>query len=463
MAAGTMDAAIPPQVLEALRAPGLPLASAERLLPQIDIVRFDGHRLHPLNLAAVLVHDDRVQTIRLAADAPVAFPHWWKRVGPPSDRSTAPDGIIPRKSLLLLVSSNRRRGAEVFGERLADGLRNRGWDIDFVALEDVGDTPVVGAVTLAATLGNGRINQRLVTLLRSRIRRTRPAIVVANGGATLRYAAFAVAGLRDKPKLVYVSIGEPAYWLRTRAHRALQAGLHRRTDLVLAVSSVTREQLIELFRLRPGQVKVAHTGVPDSFLDVPEKESNHELRMVFLGNLSQEKGPQVAIEVFSRLIARTPAHMRFVGTGPLRKELEQETDARDLSEHIEFIGSVVDVRPHLAWADVLILTSETEGFPGVVLEAAAAGTPAVAFSVGGTCETIVDGVTGIVIPAGDATAFVDALAELADNPERIRTMGEAARTRVRDEFLIDHSIDRHDELLSELLRIPSYDPTPIAP
>jgi glycosyltransferase involved in cell wall biosynthesis len=404
-----------------------------------------------------LVHDDRTQRIRLVMDAPLAFPHWWKRVGYTGDHPRVLAGDTPRKSLLLLVSSNRRRGAEVFGERLADGLRDRGWDVDFVALEDTGETPSVGAVALVDGTGDGRIDRRLVGLLRARIRRTRPTIVFANGGATLRYAALALASLQEKPRFAYASIGEPAFWLRTRVHRTLQAVLHRRTDLVLAVSSVTRDQLIELFRLRPDQVKVAHTGVPDSFLDVPEKALADELRIVFLGNLSEEKGPQVALDALNRSIKRFPARLRFVGAGPLRDSLEQEAKARGLSEHVEFTGSVADVRPHLAWADVLILTSETEGFPGVVLEAAAARTPAVAFAVGGTAETIVDRVTGIVVPAGDTAALVDELAELAENQGRILTMGKAAQARVRREFLIDLAVDRHEELLSELLGVLSHD------
>ncbi len=462
MAGGLMDASVPHRTLEAMRHGPVVIPYLERTLPRTDIVRFDGHRLHPLNLAAVLVHDDSAQRLRLLVDAPLAFPHWWRRVGSGGDLPSARAGDTPKKSLLLLVSSNRRRGAEVFGERLADGLRGRGWEVDFVALKDAGETPAVEAVSLADEAGDGRLDRRTVELLRARIKRTHPTIVFANGGATLRYTALAVAGLRGKPSLAYASIGEPTYWLRARAHRAVQAILHRRTDLILAVSAVTREQLIELFRLDPDHVRVAHTGVPESFFDVPDKEPSDELRIVFLGNLSEEKGPHVALDALGRLVERRPAGLRFVGAGPLRGSLGQAARRGGLSEYVEFTESVADVRPHLAWADVLILTSETEGFPGVVLEAAAAGTPAVAFSVGGTAETIVDGVTGVVIPAGDGATLVDALEDLASDKERILAMGEAARERVRDEFLIDHSVARHDELLSELIGVPSHDETPVA-
>jgi glycosyltransferase involved in cell wall biosynthesis len=448
LAIGLADAAVPADVLAATRDPMASISYLERVLPQTDIVRFDGHRLHPLNLAAVLVHDDRRQRIRLTAGAPLAFPRWWKRIGSDQRRETGGGG---EKSLLLLVSSNRRRGAEVFGERLANGLRDRGWQVDFVALENTGDSPTVSAVALADTVSGGRLDRHLVGLLRSRIARDRPAVVFANGAATLRYAVLATTGLRGKPKLAYASIGEPAFWLRHGRHRALQAALHSRVDLVLAVSAVTRDQLLELFRLRPDKVKVAHTGVPISFFEVPDKTQSDELRIVFLGNLSEEKGPDVALEAVTALNRQVPARLRFVGTGPLQEVLEGQTSSLGLSSRVEFTGSVADVRPHLAWADVLVLTSQTEGFPGVVLEAAAAATPAVAFDVGGTAETIVDGVTGIVVPPGNSEELVKALKALADDRDRIRDMGEAGRTRVRTGFLLDHAVDHHDQLLAEIV------------
>jgi glycosyltransferase involved in cell wall biosynthesis len=435
------------------------IAYLERALPATDVVRFDGHRLHPLNLASVLMHDDRRERLRLAASAPLAFPHWRKRIGAEGSH----EARMRDKSVLLLVSTNRLRGAEVFGQRLAEGFGARGWDVDFVALSGSSDSPAVSAVALRESIDGGRLDKGLVRLLRSRIARNRPAVVFANGGATLRYAVTAMAGMRDKPKLVYASIGEPAYWLRHSRHRTLQAMLHRQVDLVIAVSAQTRKQLLELFHLEPERVKVAYTGVPDSLFDVPAKTDSANLRMVFLGNLSEEKGPQSALGAVRQLTAEAPAQLRFVGDGPQRARLESAVARLGLSEVVEFTGSVADVRLHLAWADVLILTSQTEGFPGVVLEAAAAGTPAVAYDVGGTAETIVDGVTGIVVPAGDKKALLAALKTLAGDRVRARAMGEAARARVREEFLLGHAVDRYDDLVRSVAGIEPRLPTENAP
>lgn len=460
IASGLVGANVPRTVLEALRTSAMPVPYLERKLPTTDFVRFNGHKLHPVNLATVLVHDDRRSRAKLAVGAPMAFPGWWKRVS--TDVAHVPVATTRRRSILLLVSSNRRRGAEVFGERLGRGLRAKGWDVDFVALHGAENGPTVDAVPLSSRPNVGRFDAELARELRRMIKRTRPGVVFANGGSTLRYAVPARLGLRSPPRLVYASIGEPEYWLRDRRHVLVQRTLHRQADLILAVSETTRHQLIDLFGIPAERIQTAHTGVPESFFDIPIGTDGAEFRLVFLGNLSIEKGPRAAIEAIARLSKHIPVRLRFVGTGPLQADLERVGADLGVSASLEFMGSVEDVRPHLGWADALLLTSKTEGLPGVVLEAAAAGIPSVAFDVGGTQETIINGETGIVVSAGDPDALDAALLELARNPEARIAMGFAARDRVHQKFLVEHAVARHDDVLSRLIaeeRLPSPPPS----
>jgi hypothetical protein len=80
MAAHLVGAPVPAEVLAEVRPSNLPIRVLERLLPRADVVRFEGYRPHPINLATVLVHDDPSQRIVLAARAPFAAPGWWRRV-----------------------------------------------------------------------------------------------------------------------------------------------------------------------------------------------------------------------------------------------------------------------------------------------------------------------------------------------------------------------------------------------
>lgn len=79
IAAHVVEAPVPAAMLAEMRPSNMPIRLLERLLPRADVVRFDGHRPHPINLATVLVHDDLSHRMVLAARAPVAFPGWWRR------------------------------------------------------------------------------------------------------------------------------------------------------------------------------------------------------------------------------------------------------------------------------------------------------------------------------------------------------------------------------------------------
>jgi glycosyltransferase involved in cell wall biosynthesis len=354
--------------------------------------------------------------------------------------------------LLLLVASDRRRGAEVFGERLTHGFRSLGWDVDFVALQAADSKRSVSADVLTDTTSLGRLELGSVRALRNRIASKPPSAILANGGATLRYAAAARSLIRpkDRPLLAYSSIGEPLYWLRSPKHTRLQRLLHAQPDLIYAVSDMTRIQLVEGLGVPSTRVHVAHTGVSqDYFL---EQTAHHEeIRVLFLGSLSPEKDPMVALDIVDQLRIDCDITLRFVGDGPLAPGVATEIENRNLSEIVEMTGSVDDVRPHLEWADLLLLVSRTEGLPGAVLEAGAAGVPSVAFGVGGTSETMIPGESGIIITPGDTDAMVDAVRTLCGDKGRIKTMGTSQRDYIRTTFDLDSAVARYEHLLARAL------------
>jgi glycosyltransferase involved in cell wall biosynthesis len=88
----------------------------------------------------------------------------------------------------------------------------------------------------------------------------------------------------------------------------------------------------------------------------------------------------------------------------------------------------------LALCDTLALPTHREGFPNVVLEASAAGVPVVTTTATGAVDSVVDGVTGFLVPPGDATALAAALARLAGDPALRRHLGDNASIRARRDF-----------------------------
>jgi glycosyltransferase involved in cell wall biosynthesis len=86
---------------------------------------------------------------------------------------------------------------------------------------------------------------------------------------------------------------------------------------------------------------------------------------------------------------------------------------------------------------MLVLTSDDEGVPNVVLEAMAAGLPVVATPAGDTPDIVEDGVTGLIVPFGDANAIADRIVALCASPQRRRQLGEAGRERLAHRYRVD--------------------------
>jgi len=348
---------------------------------------------------------------------------------------------------LLVASSNRRRGAEVFTESLSAGLSDRGWTVNAVSLASSSDSANADLEPLTSIEAGelGKFRWPVVLALRKRVRSFVPDVVLANGGATLRYGV--VATTWSRARLAYVAIGETDYWIRSKKSRILNQILLRRIDAVLAVSRRTQSQLLALEPSLTDRTSVVYTAVSNRFFDLNSETSAGPLKVVMIGSLSAEKDPITAL----RAVARVPdAVVRFVGGGPLESPLLAEAAVLGASERVELTGSVDDVAPHLQWADVLVLTSLTEGLPGVLLEAGAAGLATVAVDVGGVSEAIVDGVTGVLVPH-DVTAIGAALSDLDSDRALVTRMGVAARRHVETNFAMDPVIDRYEAILRGLM------------
>lgn len=142
-------------------------------------------------------------------------------------------------------------------------------------------------------------------------------------------------------------------------------------------------------------------------------------------------------------------HLRIAGDGPARAEVEAAF--APVAERVTYLGAVrPDAMPAVyAASDLLVWPAVDEAFGMALLEAQAAGTPAVAGGYGGVPEVIDDGTSGLVTPPGDAAAFAQAVAMLLDSPARLAAMSVAARLYVRTFHDLTDAARRLDAILSE--------------
>ena len=197
-----------------------------------------------------------------------------------------------------------------------------------------------------------------------------------------------------------------------------------RAAAVITVSSHLRDQLIKL-GVEASKVTVLRNGVDlDVFRIEDQPEARADLGLpaegrlaVCVGNLVPEKGQALAIDALLDLKA---LRLIIVGDGPLRRELGERAERIGVAARVEFRTAMPqrDLSRLYCAADLLLLTSEREGWPNVVLEAMACGTPVVGFDVGAVREMIVGDDVGRVVPTRDSAALAAAAAQVLAMPAR---------------------------------------------
>jgi glycosyltransferase involved in cell wall biosynthesis len=159
-----------------------------------------------------------------------------------------------------------------------------------------------------------------------------------------------------------------------------------------------------------------------------------------IGRLVREKGFFEYLEAAQILKARGE-RARFLAIGAVHRKQGVAIDdlgvlirQYDLEDTMLFLGHRDDVPQLMVAMDLVVLASYAEGIPRVLMEAAALGKPAIGTDVRGTRETIVDGVTGRLVPIKDPRALADAIVEVLADPARAAEMGQAARQRAEVHF-----------------------------
>jgi len=216
---------------------------------------------------------------------------------------------------------------------------------------------------------------------------------------------------------VLVAHGTDVTSLATRHDLAARASRRALPDAaaIVAVSSALAKRLrAELGLAEETDVRVVHMGV-DTELFRPDPEARDRLGWtprqrvaLFVGNLVDTKGPDLAIEAFAQLVREGSAELLvLVGDGPMRAGLEAQVAALGLEGSVRLTGRLAapEVAMHMAAADVLLMPSRDEGLGLSALEALACGTPVVAARVGGVPEIVPESGCGELVPAEDPGAM----------------------------------------------------------
>jgi glycosyltransferase involved in cell wall biosynthesis len=232
-------------------------------------------------------------------------------------------------------------------------------------------------------------------------------------------------------------------------------------DKIIADSENTRN----IFRIGgriPRKVKMIYNGFdfdslpPEGNLKMRQELKIEEEKFVIgiIGLFDACKGHIYLFQALEKLIFEQKKDIvcLVIGDGRMNDQLREFVKTNKLENHVKFLGYRNDVLSLLGIIDLVVIPSVQESFGVVCLEAMAMKVPVVASRIGGLPEIVIPDVTGILVPPKDVAALTSAIGDLYHNRQKGRSMGEAGRKRVKENFRLDEDIRKTEEVYLDVLK-----------
>ena len=237
---------------------------------------------------------------------------------------------------------------------------------------------------------------------------------------------------------------------------AIEKFLAKRTDVLVAVGNQVKSDLLAAGIGEEDQYRVFYPGLvePAKFAKADARAqfgmSAGDIYVAYVGRLTTIKRPDRLMDTAAEIKARNlPVKFIAAGEGDLFEKTKSEAAARELP--VTFLGWRKDIAALFAASDIAILTSDNEGIPLTLIQAAQAALPIVATDVGSISDIVVHEVNGYLVDTEPA-ALADALQKLAIDPVLREIMGQAGRERATRYFSLEKMCGDHTELYQLLHR-----------
>ncbi|HJW27022.1 MAG TPA: glycosyltransferase family 4 protein [Rhodocyclaceae bacterium] len=237
--------------------------------------------------------------------------------------------------------------------------------------------------------------------------------------------------------------------------------VHYLPHRVVTCGQAMRTKLIEEHGFPRGEVVSIPTGI--DFSAFRPRREGRDVRaelgiapdawvVLMVAVIRRVKRHEVAIRAFAEFVRDNPgAVLVLCGEGPMREAMENLCREVEVMESVLFLGHRDDVPDIMAAADVLLLTSESEGVPQAVSQGLGCGLPVVATRVGGVPELVQDGESGLLVPAEDPPAVARALHRLAGEPDLAARLGRKGREFALGQLSLEAMLDATERLYDQVL------------
>jgi glycosyltransferase involved in cell wall biosynthesis len=237
---------------------------------------------------------------------------------------------------------------------------------------------------------------------------------------------------------------------------AIEKFLAKRTEVLVAVGNQVKSDLLAAGIGKADQYRVFYPGLVEPAKvakEVARKQFDmalDDIYIAYVGRMTAIKRPDRLLNTAAEIKARNlPVKFIVAGEGDLFDATKRDSERRDLP--VEFLGWRKDIGALFAASDIAILTSDNEGIPLTLIQAAQASLPIVATGVGSVSDIVVHEVNGYLVDSEPA-ALADALQKLAIDPVLRQIMGDAGRERTSRYFSLEKMCADHTELYQLLHR-----------
>ena len=257
-----------------------------------------------------------------------------------------------------------------------------------------------------------------------------------------------ILGRLFRIKTIYTPHGGTAHNMFSRLGNALYTVIEKVlfcwTDYFLFESLYTANAYQGKVQRIPRHWRVNYNGVtevtvsPCLLTKDAEKGDKPRTKIGVFGMLRREKGQIYAVEALSYVLEQQyNVSLHLFGDGPIKDKLEEAVDALLIRDQVFFYGDVSDVECHMTNMDIILIPSLYESFGYVATEAMALQKPVIATRVGGLCEVLEDGVSAILVQAGNPQDLAAAIITYLTEPNRARKYSKAGYERFQKMFTED--------------------------
>lgn len=376
--------------------------------------------------------------------------------------------------ITLFISSLTGGGAERSLTKLANQLAERGWRVTVITY----DSPSTDwhqlnqSVTRKATSRPPTASEakslvakrwspirfagylRFVMSLRSSLLATRPDVVLSFFAGNNVLAGLSLFGsgipvvVSERGHTGLRPVSAPLHFLRKLIYPHMSAVISVNEESSQWIRDNTRSTRVVTI---PNSVELPlPVGGPSIDPNLPAANHLGDKTLLAAGRLVPVKGFDRLIDAFARLGECSDGwRLVILGEGNDRAELSHQIHELGLVERVQMPGAVGNMAEWFLAADLYVLTSRSEGFPNVLMEALAHGCPAVAFDTGGSSQIIRHGIDGYLVPQNDLDCLVTTLRRLMTD-EDLREQFASQADDAKHRFAVSLMIERYEKVFREV-------------